>query len=102
MNNPELNLPGSMRLHGIGNPKSYMIIENENMTVPGNPIKIDRTWSERLFSFPWNPFRTTKWITPREPSKEVIIGPGGAMVMHPQTAHAFLAEIDARRARRHE
>jgi hypothetical protein len=32
------------------------------------PETVNRTWKERLFTFPWNPFRLTKIIYTQKPA----------------------------------
>jgi hypothetical protein len=60
------------------------IYENPNLTVPGPPIQVPRTWKERFFSKPWKPWQATKTIVPMVPSKQIIKLPDGALVMHPE------------------
>jgi len=63
----------------------YRVVENLSMTVNGEPIKDKRTWKERLFSLPWNPFKTHNITIPQIPSTEVIMFEN-SMIMHPEIA----------------
>ena len=60
------------------------IIENHHLMVFGEPVQIKRGIKERLFSWPWNPFKSTKTFIPLVPSREVIYS-GGFYIMHPNT-----------------
>ena len=42
--------------------------------------RVPRSWRERLFSWPWQPWRATKAV----PSDEVLLM-DGMLVMHPAT-----------------
>lgn len=64
------------------------IVENSNMTVLGKPYDVKRTWTERLFTWPWNPFKSSKTIVTHVPSNEVIQG-DGVLIMHPEIAKVF-------------
>ncbi len=55
---------------------------------------VARTWRERLFSWPWKPFRPTKIVTHYEPDPNLfMIGPN-RYVGHPAT----IARLQARLA----
>ncbi len=72
-----------MNLHGL------RIVENANLTVPGTPYQVRRTWCERLFSRPWTPLTAERTVVLRIPSRQIYALPGGLIVMHP----AMAAEI---------
>jgi len=63
----------------------YRVVENISMVVDGDPYYEKRSWKERLFSFPWNPFRSLNKIVPKVPSTEVIMFEN-SMIMHPEIA----------------
>jgi len=68
------------------------LIENIYLTIPG-PVQmvhreINRTWKERLFSWPWKPLTKKKWITekfhPQYPDPNVYYLDDGKTIMaHP-------------------
>lgn len=73
------------------------IFENALLT---EPEIVDRTWRERLFSWPWRPWRKQKVI--QVPRGDVLVmtvpnlfGPGStkAIVAHPHTAARIRAEF---------
>ena len=35
----------------------FRIVEDIKMTKDGEPYKVERTLKERLFTWPWNPFK---------------------------------------------
>lgn len=55
---------------------------------------VDRTWTERLFSWPWRPLQKTKTIQHATPKKEAYQLPNGIMVMHPEALRALREAID--------
>lgn len=57
---------------------------NPQMVVPGDPVQIRRTWGERLLSWPWRPWVSTKWVPTFKPSSDVFRA-GDTLVMHPDT-----------------
>lgn len=65
------------------------IIENPYLTEPGEPCDVKRTWKERLFTRPWNPFKSHKEIIPIVPSRE-IIKLGDKWIMHPEMAKEIM------------
>ena len=73
-------------------PQTYInglrIIEDITMTVAGETEYHRRTMKERLFSWPWNPFKTHNIFIPQIPSTQVIMG-DNFMVMHPEIAVVF-------------
>lgn len=77
-------------------PFGVKIIADENLTEPGEPYDVERTWKERLFTLPWKPFRKTKTIIPQIPSKQIYGLPDGTWVMHPDTFHQLKVEIESR------
>lgn len=56
------------------------IIESPHLTVPRT---VTRTWRERLFSWPWRPWRATRVVQAPDPSMYQMAG--GLLVGHPVT-----------------
>jgi len=71
----------------------YRVVENLSMTVNGEPIKVKRTWKERLLSWPWKPFKTHNITIPKIPSTEVIMFEN-SMIMHPEIAKKLKEALD--------
>ncbi len=61
------------------------IIEDFNMLEDGEPYETLRTWKERLFSLPWNPFKSTKTVVPKVPSKQCLVF-RDTVITHPEMA----------------
>lgn len=59
----------------------FKIVTDAGLTQPEKRI-VDRTWKERLFSWPWTPFIKQKVIIVHVPSKEVY-SMNGTIIMHP-------------------
>ena len=59
-----------------------------NMVEDGTPYHVRRTWRERLLSRPWQPFRATRTVVPKVPSRQILHF-GNRLVMHP----AMLEEV---------
>jgi len=68
------------------------IITSLHMTKTSDPFSVKRTWRERLFSWPWRPWQTTKMITKQIPSDEVYVFED-RMMMHPETLRQLQAEL---------
>ena len=47
------------------------------------PVKVSRTWKERLFTFPWHPLQKTKIVHEQHPA---IYKHGGVIYAHPSKA----------------
>lgn len=58
------------------------IIEDASLTIVGDPIEVERSWKERLFSLPWRPWKKVKIIIPQVPDPHIYQFEG-TMVMHP-------------------
>lgn len=61
------------------------IIESPFLTTPVEET-VNRSWKERLFSWPWKPWEATKVIHYEIPSTEVLRLPNGIWVCHPAIA----------------
>lgn len=66
----------------------FQIIEDERLTINGDPYKVDRTWKERLFTLPWRPLRSFRYQRDQIPSTQVIQN-GNKLIMHPAIAKAL-------------
>jgi hypothetical protein len=69
---------------------------NELLSVPRNE-EIERSWKERLFSWPWQPFKKTKYVTKWVASDEIICF-NGTYYAHPDTIEKIKAAIENRNA----
>lgn len=58
------------------------VITSLFMTEAGDPIEVRRGWRERLWSWPWRPWRRTRTIIPQMPSKTVYVTQN-SIVIHP-------------------
>jgi len=59
------------------------VITSEWLTEPGEPVQVPRTWRERLFTRPWQPWRATRTHIPQVPSTQGYIINGDTVVLHP-------------------
>lgn len=66
-------------------PKLGLIRENIFL-VDSDVREVKRTWRERLFTLPWQPFKATRTEITTTPSKVCYQMPDGSLVMHPATA----------------
>lgn len=69
----------------------YKILEDPTMTVLTN-VRIRRTWRERLFSIPWQPWTATREVIQNMPSDKIItfvVDGQHVAVMHPNLASNF-------------
>lgn len=69
------------------------VIEDPNMTEPGAPIVVLRTFRERWFSRPWRPFRYTKTIVPQVPMRTTYVLEDRFVIMHPAMAARLRQEV---------
>lgn len=69
------------------------VIVNPNLTKPGPPEQVRRTWRERWTTWPWRPWVATKTVVPQVPDDQVY-QVRGAFVMHPAVYHQLKAEVD--------
>ena len=82
------NHDGVASLYGLS---GYQIIEESHCT-KGEEYIVSRSWRERLFSWPWRPWATTKVVTVRVPDEKVYVLNDSVIVCHPTIA----AELRAR------
>jgi hypothetical protein len=78
-------------------PWETQIIVDESLTEAGEPLTVNRTWKERLFTLPWNPLRKTKTVIPQVPSTQIYGMPDGKWVMHPEMFRRLEVEIEAKK-----
>lgn len=66
------------------------ILHDESLVIPGEPIKVKRTWVERLLFFPWRPWVREKTVYPMVPDPNYLIvdlaGQRPVLIAHPETA----------------
>lgn len=78
MNNDFLNLFG------------YSLLENRMMVIPE---EVDRDWKERLFTWPWRPFRKTRTIFVPDP--QVLVDNNNRMIVgHPVVICQLRREVE--------
>jgi len=63
----------------------YKIIEDDSMVITYDHYMALRTWKERLFERPWEPWRVFKVVANTKPDPTVLIH-GDKLICHPQTA----------------
>jgi hypothetical protein len=69
-----------MNFHGMN------VILNSALTENGERVTVERTWRERLFSWPWRPLQKTRSFTPQIPYRGgMVINGGRTVIMHPET-----------------
>jgi len=54
---------------------------------------VTRTWKERLFSWPWEPWKVMKTVQVFVPSKEVIIFGENTILCHPDLVEPLVKAI---------
>lgn len=69
------------------------VIMNVNLTEAGEPYTVRRSWLERLFSCPWQPFTATRTITPQVPMRGGYELTNGTLMMHPETFRQMKAML---------
>ncbi len=65
------------------------IIWSEHLTQDGEPVEVRRSWRERLFSRPWQPFRATRTFIPKIPYRGALKLNESTLIMHPATWQAL-------------
>ncbi len=63
--------------------RGLKIQESLYLTEPGEPMQVRRSWRERLWSWPWRPWRATKTIVPQVPSKSFYLIGNDTVLCHP-------------------
>lgn len=61
------------------------VIESVWLTEPGDPVEVRYSWRQRLFSWPWRPWRATYTMIPQVPMKGGVRMSNDTIVMHPET-----------------
>lgn len=72
--------------------KGYKVILEPEL-VDMKIVPVQRSWPERIFSWPWNPWTSTKTVMLKTPHKDALIY-GDTMIIHPQ-AFEHLKQLDA-------
>lgn len=60
----------------------FKVLTDEKLTMEKEEER-RRSWSERLFSWPWRPWEKTKTVTVNVPSNEFYIAGGTTIICHP-------------------
>lgn len=68
------------------------IIEDSNLLVLCEPVRVERSWKERLFSRPWRPHIDHKYEIQQTPDPDIYVH-DGVMIAHPVTAKALRESI---------
>jgi hypothetical protein len=79
------NLPGVLTMNAlIGVPRTPFggmpFILSVHALMDGKPIEVNRTWRERLCSWPWRPWKRTRWHVPKIPC---AYRAGNTWIVHP-------------------
>jgi len=80
----------------IDNMAGFRIIEDDRLVVKGMPKIVQRTWRERLLTWPFRPFVKTRAIPQFVPSTRVIEYKGN-LVMHPVMKAALMRNFESPR-----
>lgn len=72
------------------------IVESIFLTELGEPIELARTWRERLWSWPWQPWRRTVMYIPLVPYKGAVRISRNTILMHPETARQLKEQQHAK------
>jgi hypothetical protein len=64
------------------------IIESPWLT-ESKTVEVQRSRLERLFSWPWRPWKRLKSVTIQAPSTTALRLENGTLIMHPETAEAI-------------
>jgi hypothetical protein len=84
------NLPQLPGFNGV------KIILTPHLEQDGEPVEIKRTWRERLFTRPWQPFKATRTHIPKVPYKGAMKINEHTVAMHPQVYRELVRETNAR------
>ncbi len=68
---------------------------SEWLTEAGDSVEVKRTWRQRLFSRPWQPWRRTFTMIPQVPMKSALLI-NGELMMHPQMFEQFKIAVALR------
>lgn len=72
----------------------FRVVLSPSLTEPGEPVQVPRTWRERLFTWPWRPWRTTRTYVPQVPSSQAY-RVGDTLYLHPETWAALRRRFPA-------
>lgn len=79
----------------LESPQTYngmKVVLNPNMTVECNE-EIERSWSERLFTLPWEPMKKTKIVWTKKPSPDYYCS-HDCIVCHPEAFEKLKHAVD--------
>lgn len=82
--------PNNGGQHGFPRLLGVPVITSRYLTI-STTVEVERTWRERLFSWPWRPWRSTRTVTIYKPDPLIYETERG-LVMHP----AILEELRKR------
>ena len=77
---------GSLKMKGL------KIIQSAYLEEDGEPVKVRRTWRQRLCSRPWRPWQTSYVVIPRIPYRGVYLIGNNTVVVHPENYQTLLYE----------
>lgn len=66
-------------------PLGMRVIEDVNL-VTAQPLVVNLTWRQRLFSWPWRPWESTKVVVQYVPDQRVYAKDDSTIVCHPVIA----------------
>lgn len=65
----------------------FKIFEDDNMMVVDEIKEVPKTWKERWFSIPWEPWEATGIVVTYKPDTDIIVDEKKhALYMHPMVA----------------
>jgi len=64
----------------------FNMIEDKNLVVQDGTTTLNRSWEERLFTWPWKPWVATKEIVNMIPNPDVFLIDRKTVIAHPATA----------------
>lgn len=70
------------------------VIESVYLTQASEPVLVQRTWGERLFSRPWRPWSSTKLVSTTIPYRGFYKVGNDTIVIHPQTLRAMMQQLE--------
>ena len=72
----------------------YKIQTSSLMVVLGDVVQVPRTWRERLLTWPWKPWVSTKPQQTFKPDPRFYVVNGDTIVMHPDMYARLLMEVN--------
>lgn len=71
----------------------YRIQTSSLMVILGDVVQVPRTWRERLLTWPWKPWVSTKPHQTFKPDPRFYVVNGDTIVMHPDMYARLLAGV---------